>query len=63
MIIDLEQMFYMVNGLTKGAGVRVAVHHTDYVWVDTSVFLYISTIVALYISSIVTLYISSIVTL
>ena len=31
MIVDLEQPAYMVNGLTKGAGARVSLHHTDYV--------------------------------
>ena len=31
MIVDLEQPSYMVNGLTKGAGARVSLHHTDYV--------------------------------
>ena len=31
MIIDLNQAAYMRNGLTKGAGARVSLHHTDYV--------------------------------
>ena len=25
-VLDIEQLFYMKNGLTKGAGVRVAFH-------------------------------------
>ena len=29
LILDLEQNNYMYNGLTKGAGVRIAVHDPE----------------------------------